>query len=193
MQLQMLVFFPVLCYVFLVFTAQQEEEIMGKGLRPDFFFKNVYAITPIFLKSHGIKGVILDIDNTLVFYGVHRPTERNADWLNGLTKAGIPIAFVSNGYRERVEEYNEDLGFYFSFQSGKRGFLKAAQALGLPPNQIAVIGDQIYTDIWGGNRAGMFTCLVEPIEPEPWLRFRLKRALERPIVKRLGYTKEETP
>ena len=69
--------------------------------------------------------------------------------------------------------------------------MKAAQAMNLAPRQIAVVGDQIYTDILGGNRVGMFTCLVQPIKPEPWLRFRLKRALERPVVRRLKHTKEE--
>ena len=104
------------------------------------------------------------------------------------------MAFVSNGRQQRVEEYNRDFGFYFSFRSGKpkkAGFLKAAQAMNLAPRQIAVVGDQIYTDILGGNRVGMFTCLVQPIKPEPWLRFRLKRALERPVVRRLKHTKEE--
>ena len=163
-------------------------------LFPTAAVPKAYDITADSLRALDIKGLILDIDNTLVFYGVYRPTARNTAWLNGLTQAGLAVAFVSNGRQQRVEEYNRDFGFYFSFRSGKpkkAGFLKAAQAMNLAPRQIAVVGDQIYTDILGGNRVGMFTCLVQPIKPEPWLRFRLKRALERPVVRRLKHTKEE--
>lgn len=77
---------------------------MGKGLFPDCYFHSIYDITPEFLKGKGIRGVILDIDNTLVFYGVYRPTARNTAWLNGLTQAGLAVAFVSNGRQQRVEE-----------------------------------------------------------------------------------------
>jgi HAD superfamily phosphatase (TIGR01668 family) len=169
---------------------------MGKGLKPDFYFRDIYAIRPAFLQDHGVRGVILDIDNTLVYYGVFHPTQRNTEWLEALRKAGIAAVFVSNGNEERVVKYNGSFGYPFFFKSGKplrRGFLKAAQVLGLQPSEIAVIGDQIFTDVWGGNRCGMITCLTDPIQPEPWLRFRIKRALERPIVKRLHYTEEQIP
>lgn len=169
---------------------------MGRGLRPDYYFESIYQITPAFLAARGIGGVILDIDNTLVYYGVHRPTEENTAWIEALTEAGLQAAFVSNGYRERVEEYNEGFGFYMSHKSQKpkpQGFLLAAQHMGLSPRQIAVIGDQIFTDIWGGNNAGMLTLLVRPIQKEPWLRFKVKRALERPITGRLSFHREEEP
>ena len=161
---------------------------MGRGLQPDHFFNSAHNITPAFLLAHGTRGVILDIDNTLVFYGVHHPTGENIAWIESLTGAGLQVAFVSNGYRERVEEYNVDFGFYMSHKSGKpkpQGFLLAARHMGLAPEQVAVVGDQIFTDIWGGNNAGMLTLLVRPIQPEPWLRFKVKRALERPITRRL--------
>ncbi|MBQ2698246.1 MAG: YqeG family HAD IIIA-type phosphatase [Clostridia bacterium] len=167
---------------------------MGRGLKPDHYFPNVYAITPAFLQRRGIRAVILDIDNTLVFYRIHRPTEHNRRWIRSLREAGIAVAFVSNGYRERVEEYNREFGFYYSFKSQKPrpgGFLQAAKAMGVEPAETAVIGDQIYTDILGGNRAGMLTLLVDPIHPEPWLRFRLKRALERPVTRALRYSQTE--
>lgn len=167
---------------------------MGSGLRPDYYFESVYQITPAFLAKRGVRGVILDIDNTLVYYGVHRPTEENTAWINALTGAGIQVAFVSNGTRERVEEYNESFGFYMSHKSKKpkpQGFLLAADHMGLKPGQVAVVGDQIYTDIWGGNNAGMLTLLVRPIQMEPWLHFKVKRVLERPITGRLSFHQEE--
>ena len=92
---------------------------MGKGLFPDCYFHSIYDITPEFLKGKGIRGVILDIDNTLVFYGVYRPTARNTAWLNGLTQAGLAVAFVSNGRQQRVEEYNRDFGFLLFLSLGQ--------------------------------------------------------------------------
>ena len=163
-------------------------------LTPDFRFCSVYDITVPFLQKKGIKGLILDIDNTLVYYGIHRPTEANTNWINSVTSGGIKMSFVSNGYEQRVKEYNEDFGFYYSFKSGKPkkgGFLKAAQSMGLSSSEIAVVGDQIYTDIWGGNRSGMKTILVDPISMEPWPSFKIKRRAERPVLAKCKYTEVE--
>ncbi|NLT57666.1 MAG: YqeG family HAD IIIA-type phosphatase [Clostridiales bacterium] len=169
---------------------------MGRGLHPDFYFNTVYEITPRFLLGQGIEGVILDIDNTLVYYGVHSPTEENTAWILALTAAGLQVAFVSNGYEERVTAFNAPFGFYSTHHAGKPrpgGFLRAAERMALPPHRVAVIGDQIFTDVWGGNRAGMLTLLVRPIRSEPWLRFKFKRLLERPIVRRLELHHKEVP
>ncbi len=159
--------------------------------RPDFRFHTIYEVTPAFLVKKGIEGLILDIDNTLVYYGVHKPTPENSFWIKSLQAAGIKMAFVSNGHEERVLTYNESFGFHCSFKSGKPrrgGFLDAAKTMGLAPAKIAAVGDQLFTDVLGGNRAGMMTILVDPIRPEPWLPFKIKRMAERPVLARCHYT-----
>lgn len=161
------------------------------ALRPDFRFHTIYEVTPHFLAKEGIEGLILDIDNTLVYYGVHKPTEENSFWIKAMQAAGIKLAFVSNGHEERVKAYNEGFGFHCSFKSGKPrrgGFLEAAKFMGLAPSKIAAVGDQLFTDVLGGNRAGMKTILVDPIRPEPWLPFKVKRLAERPVLRKCGYT-----
>jgi HAD superfamily phosphatase (TIGR01668 family) len=159
--------------------------------RPDFRFHTIYEVTPAFLAKEDIKGLILDIDNTLVYYGVHKPTPENSFWIKAMQGAGIKLAFVSNGHEERVRAYNESFGFHCSFKSRKPrrgGFLEAAKTMGIAPTKIAAVGDQLFTDVLGGNRAGMITVLVDPIRPEPWLPFKIKRMAERPVLKKCRYT-----
>ncbi len=163
---------------------------MGK-LTPNYRFRSIYDITPAFVHSLSLRGLILDIDNTLVFYGVHKATEENRAWIRGMEAEGIKIAFVSNGYKERVTEYNEEFGYHCSYKSGKpaaTSFIKAADIMGVIPRDMAVVGDQIFTDIWGGNNAGMTTILVDPIEKEPWLSFKIKRFIEKPLLAFKKYT-----
>ncbi len=153
---------------------------------PKYRFKSIYDIDADFLVSLGIKGIVLDIDNTLVFYGEHQPTAENIEWIRAVEARDIKICFVSNGYKERVTEFNEQFGYYYSYKSGKPrkgGFLKAADALSLKVSEMAVIGDQLFTDILGANNAGMISIMVEPIKLEPWLSFKIKRFFEKIILK----------
>ena len=92
---------------------------MGKNFSPDWYFASAFDITPDFLLSHGIKAVVLDIDNTLVTYGDAEPTEKVIGWISALHSAGIKAAIASNNKEERVNLFNKKLGIFCISKSGK--------------------------------------------------------------------------
>ena len=157
-------------------------------LVPDFYCDDIYGITPEFIKGKGIEAVILDIDNTLVPYEIAEPTEEVRAWLSSLTEVGIKIAFVSNNHAERVEKFNETLGFPAFPDSGKpfkKACRAAMDALGSKPENTAIIGDQVFTDVLAGRNAGLAAAfLVKPIKDKRNLFFRTKRLLEVPVLKK---------
>ena len=162
---------------------------------PDHRFRDVYEIDPEWLRGLGVRAVLLDIDNTLVTYDDPEPTERALGWLGKLADCGIKTAFVSNNERERVERFNEKLGYPAEWKAGKplvRKSRRAMNALGASPHETAVIGDQIFTDIRSGKKLGVaLTVLVEPIKDKRTLFFRFKRLLERPIKYRYEKLREK--
>lgn len=157
-------------------------------LVPDLYCDDIYGITPEYLKENGIGAVILDIDNTLVPYEIAEPTEEVRAWLCGLTEAGIKIAFVSNNHAPRVEKFNESLGYPAFPDSGKpmkKACRSAIEALGEAPENTAIIGDQVFTDVLAGRNAGLkCALLVKPIKDKRNLFFRFKRLLEVPVLKK---------
>lgn len=157
---------------------------------PKAHFNNIYEITPNFLKSRGLEGVLLDIDNTLVPYSVKVPDEKVLRWLGDLKEAGIKAAVLSNATAERISVFTEKTDLPVIEKAGKplkRGFRQAEQLLGLPKEKLCIIGDQFFTDILGGNRSKVYSIWVTPINNEESAFIRFKRCLERPIVK--GYRK----
>ena len=159
---------------------------MFEHFLPTKIFENIDAITPAFLQEQGIKGLILDIDNTLVTYDDPKPTESVKVWLSSLREAGISFGFVSNNREERVALFCEELDCYFHADAHKpsRRFLREAmQAMKTDEKTTASIGDQIFTDVWAAGRAGMRSYLVPPIKDKTTLFFRTKRLLEKPFLR----------
>ncbi|NLK69350.1 MAG: YqeG family HAD IIIA-type phosphatase [Clostridiaceae bacterium] len=158
---------------------------MGKGLQPDIFVKSIYSLDINWLKERGIKGVLLDIDNTLITHKQKIPDDKVIELIKYFQKNGIQTAIVSNATKRRVDVFNENLGLYAryrAFKPSKRGFLKAMSKLKLIPEETAVIGDQLFTDIRGGNRLGLTTVLVEPLDEHEPITVRVKRIIERLFV-----------
>lgn len=156
-------------------------------LMPQFLLPDVYGLTDEFLDAHNIRGVIFDIDNTLVGFRTPVPTPENRALFERLQSRGIQIAIASNNNKDRVGRYAEGLGIPYYHRSCKPlGFAlgRIRRQFGLPKKQIALVGDQIYTDMLGGNTAGMITVLVEPIDMKETVFFKIKRALEKPVVER---------
>ena len=154
---------------------------------PDIYLNDIYEIPISELARRGIRGVLLDIDNTLVTYDDPKPTEPVLKWLDALRENGISAAFISNNNRERVELFNSELGYYASWKSGKpsvKYYKKAMEKMGLDTSSTAVIGDQVFTDIWAAKRLGLYAVLVKPIKDKKSLFFRFKRMLEKPILRR---------
>lgn len=153
---------------------------------PDLYFDTVYDVTPEMLASRGVKGVILDIDNTLVPYEIAEPTAEVRAWLSEMWSAGIKTAFVSNNHKERVELFNKELGcpaFYDSGKPMKKSCLNALTAMGVSASECAIIGDQVFTDVLAGRISSLNTAvLVKPIKDKTTLFFRFKRLLEKPVL-----------
>lgn len=153
---------------------------------PDRLYPTVYDISPNALSEFGIQGVVLDIDNTLVTYGMAEPTEDVLLWIEHLRSAGIQIAIASNNKKERVDLFNRRIGAFAVCRSKKpspRAILAAAEAFGISPSRIAVIGDQIFTDVLAARRANAIAILVKPLPYAENLFFKCKRLLEKPFIR----------
>lgn len=157
-----------------------------KGLfYPDILFPDIYEITPDFLQSQKVRGLILDLDNTIAPYEIAEPDDRIRAWFDAMKNAGIRMAFVSNNKGERVHLFNRTLGLPV-FAGAKKPFAagvrKALAELGIAPHESVGLGDQIFTDCLACHRAGMRFYLVPPIKDKTTLFFKSKRFLERPFV-----------
>lgn len=151
---------------------------------PTGHYKSILEITPRVLKEMGVTALILDIDNTMTTHDNPTPLEGLFDWLELMRKSGIKMMIVSNNYSERVTPFAELLGLDFIPRGAKplpKGYKAAAERLGVSKGEICTIGDQLFTDILGAKLFGIKSILVDPIEPETTLFFRIKRALEKPF------------
>ena len=161
---------------------------------PDGYFQKVSEIGLEYLEENHIKGLILDVDNTLISYD-KTMTEDTIIWATTMKENGIKMCILSNSNKaEKVKEVAQKLGLEYSnfaMKPFKRGFRKAKKMLELENNQIAVVGDQIFTDVMGANRMKMHSILVEPIEEKDiWITL-LKRPLENYIKRNYFKTKEK--
>lgn len=153
--------------------------------KPTYVFDKVGDITPEFLHKKHIKGLLLDLDNTLTTHNNPIPPKSSLEWLDRMKAAGIKLMIVSNNHPERVTPFAEQLGLDF-VPEGKKpltfGYTKALKKLGIENRHAAAVGDQIFTDILGSNLKGIRSIFVFPIEPETSLPFRFKRACEKPFL-----------
>ncbi len=154
--------------------------------RPDVSAPSVLEIDLEQLRAWGIEALLLDLDNTIVMWRSQEVTEEILAWVKRVRDAGIRLCIVSNtGTVGRVRPVAELLDLPYFVRAAKprlRAFRRAAASLGLPPEKVAVVGDQIFTDILGGRRAGMTTVLVDPINPHrEFITTRCMRVVERAV------------
>lgn len=153
---------------------------------PTIYRRRITDITAADLKAMGIKGLLLDIDNTLTTHDNPDLAPAVTAWLSAMQEAGFGMMLVSNNSAERVAPFAEKIGLPYQAKAAKplpKGYRLAADAMGLPLTQCVAIGDQIFTDIWGANMAHMASVLLEPIEPETAQKFILfKRKLEKIVL-----------
>ena len=154
---------------------------------PREYVENVRKISIDLLKKNNIKGIILDVDNTLIDFSKNMP-DGTKEWIDEVKKQEIKCCILSNSNKiEKVKKVAETLDIpfiYFAKKPLKFGFNKAKKILDLQSNEIAVVGDQIMTDVIGANRSKMFSILVKPIEEKDYLITKIKRPLENIIIKR---------
>jgi HAD superfamily phosphatase (TIGR01668 family) len=160
---------------------------MKFSLVPEYRFDTFDSVTAEFLLSKGIKGVLLDVDNTLEPYEHPEPGENVLRWLDSLSAAGIRTAILSNNKQERVERFNRSIGMPAYAKAGKPfpgNLLRAMKDIGTERKNTIFIGDQILTDVWAAHNAGIEAILVPPINDKRDLFTRFKRLLERPFLRK---------
>lgn len=151
-------------------------------LKPDLFLKSIYDLDTSLLKEKGIKAIIVDIDNTLVSWDTRLPDEKVAGLVYRLADEGFKVCILSNNTRKRVEEFNKDLqlpAIHKAAKPSKGSFRRAMKLMDSTPDNTAVIGDQLFTDVLGGRRLGLFTVLVAPISDKEFIWTRFIRKLEK--------------
>ncbi len=152
---------------------------------PNEHVKSVFEIQPQKLKELGIKGIITDLDNTLVPWDVKDATDEVITWFALMNDAGIKITIISNNKEDRVKAFSDPLGTPYVFSARKplgRAFKQVSKEMNLKKEEMVVIGDQLLTDVLGGNKAGLYTVLVVPIVKTDGFFTRFNRRLERIIL-----------
>ena len=159
---------------------------MFKILRPKVYINSVYNIDLMKLKKiKKIKGIIVDLDNTLVAWGEKEVSQRIIDWVKEAKKIGLKICIVSNTNSKRVAELAQifDIPYHSKyFKPFSIAFNNGLKILDTKKSETVVIGDQIFTDIWGGNRLKLLTILVIPIVEKDSIGTFLHRNLEKILV-----------
>lgn len=165
---------------------------MIKKFIPEYYLDTFDLATPEFLTSIGVRGVIVDVDNTLEPYENPEPGAHVVAWLEGLNSVGISASIVSNNSAERIELFNKGLGLPAYYKSGKpfkKSVLRAMSDMGTSVEDTILIGDQVFTDVLAAHNAGIRAILVPPIKDKRDLFTRLKRWMEKPVLRR--YYKEK--
>ncbi|MBT2754646.1 YqeG family HAD IIIA-type phosphatase [Mesobacillus foraminis] len=158
---------------------------MLKHFLPDQHVKNIFEITPESLKRKNIKGIITDLDNTLVEWDRPSATPELMQWFEEIKKHGILVTIVSNNNENRVKFFADPLGIPYIYQARKpmgRAFRRALREMDLKKEETVVIGDQLLTDVLGGNRSGFHTILVVPVAQTDGFFTRINRTVERRIL-----------
>ncbi len=156
-------------------------------LYPNFCCNNIKDVTQEILNKNNIKGILLDVDNTLIDLE-HNLLEGAEEWCDNLKKQNIKFCILSNSNnKEKIIKVAKTLDIpyvYFGTKPLKRGFKRASEKLNIDFEHLAIIGDQIFTDIIGGNRCKMFTILVKPISDREIFITAMKRGIENKILDR---------
>jgi HAD superfamily phosphatase (TIGR01668 family) len=158
---------------------------MWRLLHPRLWVSSVCRIDTSDLQRRGIRGLILDVDNTLVPWGETEMAPATRSWLEGMRAAGFRICLVSNNRRRRAESLAKAVGFPVisgAVKPLRHAFVRAMRLLGTRPPETAVVGDQIFTDILGGNLAGAYTVLVSPLSRREFFTTRLNRQAEKLVL-----------
>ena len=149
---------------------------MSFSLLPRLIVNELPDITPELLNKHGIRLLMLDFDNTIVPYTTNVPTDKMEAWLRNMAASEIPVCVVSNSKRDRVKIFCKKYGIPCITHAKKpfsKGIQQCLRKFGVDPKDAALVGDQIYTDVLGGNCAGVTSILVKAIDNHNiWLKLR---------------------
>ncbi len=157
---------------------------MFKQFYPTIYADSAYIVDFQLLYEKGFRAVILDVDNTLVEHGAEA-NEQAVAFFRTLRQIGYQTCIISNNHEPRVKPFAEAVESPYIFDAGKpkrKGYLKAMEICGSSAADSIFMGDQLFTDIWGANRAGMKSILVKPVSKDTEIQIVLKRIAERIVL-----------
>ncbi len=160
-------------------------------LKPDIKLHGITDITVELLNKHDIKALLLDVDNTMSTHHGTVLTDGLMEWIEYMQLNGIKLMVLSNSKRSRIEPFAARIGLPFISLGCKplpTGYLRGVKALGEKRKNVAIVGDQIFTDVLGGNAVGVKTILLTPIKLEDGWSFKVRRKLERKLYKKYGFS-----
>ena len=161
-------------------------------LKPDIKLLGITDITVELLKNNGIKALLLDVDNTMSTHHGTILTDGLLEWIAHMQQNGIKLMVLSNSKYKRIEPFAARIGLPFICLGCKplpTGYLRGVKALGENRKNVAIVGDQIFTDVLGGNAVGVKTILLTPIKLEDGWSFKIRRKLEKKLYKKYGFEK----
>lgn len=151
---------------------------------PDEYVASTYVIPFEKLYEEGYRGIIFDIDNTLVPHGA--PADIRAKKLFArLKELGFECCLLSNNHEPRVKMFNEEIKVHYIYDAHKpsvKNYQKAMELMKTDLKSTLFVGDQLFTDVWGAKRTGIRNILVKPIYPKEEIQIVLKRILEKPVL-----------
>ncbi|MEK4426342.1 YqeG family HAD IIIA-type phosphatase [Solibacillus sp. FSL K6-1523] len=157
---------------------------MYNFLLPDEYVNSVLDITPEKLQQQGIRGIITDLDNTLVEWDRADATDELVQWFESMREAGIRIIIASNNNEERVKNFAEPHGIPFIHRAKKPlggAYYAALVQLRLRRHEVVMLGDQLLTDVMGAKRQKLYTILVRPVAQSDGLVTKFNRFVERRV------------
>lgn len=158
---------------------------MFKSFYPDCYMNSTYEIDFDAYYEKGYRGIIFDIDNTLVPHGAPAD-ERSKALFAHLKELGYQVVLLSNNKEPRVKMFNDVVKVSYIFKAGKplvKNYLKAMEMMGTNKDNTIFVGDQLFTDVWGAKRTGIHNILVQPIDKKEEIQIVLKRYLEKIVLK----------
>lgn len=160
---------------------------------PDESVSSTYDIDFQSLYEEGYRGILFDIDNTLVEHG-KGASDQALDLFHRLKEMGFQCCLISNNKKQRVSSFNEKIGAHMIFNAHKprrKGYREAMEMMGTNKKNTLFVGDQLFTDIWGAKRIGIRNILVKPINKNEEIQIVLKRYLEKIILKEYRQKKKD--
>lgn len=153
-------------------------------IQPDAYVQTIFGISAESLKKNGVLGLMIDIDNTLVPTHHKIADQKVIEFIKSMKENNIKTIIISNAGKERVERFCAPLGIDYVYKARKPlgiGYDRAIKKMGLKHHQVAIVGDQIFTDVLGGKLKGIKTILTKPIDLNEPIFLKIKRFFEKPF------------
>ncbi len=155
---------------------------LWEQITPDESVSSIYDIDLDKLKDRGIHLLLTDLDNTLVPWRTYDVPQGLVEWFAWVQESGFALCLLSNGGRDRVQRFADKVGLPYLARAGKprpQAYQRAMQRFAASAGETAMIGDQLFTDVRGARRLGVYTILVRPMHPREWWGTRLMRLVEK--------------